>query len=118
MEEINRAGGNSGASTVRCTTWYAPASRFGGAETPRTCRASHTRAAVAIDGGHEPSTGTDTTSLKTTAVKQGVAIRNGQKVMDLAHSALGLMILLARHDAACASREKGRRPVDIPRRFA
>ncbi len=66
-------------------------------------------------GVTEPTTGTDTTKIKTTAVKKGDRyVINGQKVWisRVLHS--DLMILLARDHAARSVEEKVRRHVDFP----
>ena len=58
----------------------------------------------------EPSTGSDTTSLSTTAVRQGDRyVISGQKVWTsrLQHS--DLMIVLAAHDAAGRGQDADRR---------
>ena len=98
MEEINRSGGNSGAVTARCTTWArccATAARRRRKsifrESPRaSCASSRWRVT-------EPTTGTDTTKIKTTAVKKdGRYVVNGQKVWISRVQHSDLMILLAR----------------------
>ena len=71
MEEINRCGGNSGAC--------------------------HGQLRLQSMGVTEPSTGTDTTKIKTTAVKKGDRyVVNGQKVWISRIQHSDLMILLAR----------------------
>jgi len=53
--------------------------------------------APAIDGSDEPTTGTDTTQLKTTAVRRGDRyLINGQKVWISRVQHSDLMLLLAR----------------------
>jgi acyl-CoA dehydrogenase len=98
MEEINRAGGNSGAChgqmyVMGCVV------RHGSAKQkedllPRIARGEIRLQSMAVT---EPSTGSDTTKLKTTAVLKGDCyVVNGQKVWTsrLQHS--DYMLLLAR----------------------
>lgn len=98
MEEINRAGGNSGAchgqmynmgtllrhGSVAQKNYYLPKIAKG-------------ELRLQSMGVTEPTTGTDTTKIKTTAVKQGDRyIINGQKVWISRVQHSDLMILLAR----------------------
>jgi acyl-CoA dehydrogenase len=98
MEEINRAGGNSGAChgqmyVMGCIV------RHGSEQQkqdllPRIARGEIRMQSMAVT---EPSTGSDTTKLKTTAVRRGDRyVINGQKVWTsrLQHS--DYMLLLAR----------------------
>ncbi|MEI8144669.1 MAG: acyl-CoA dehydrogenase family protein [Alphaproteobacteria bacterium] len=98
MEEINRSGGNSGA--VHGQMYNMGTILNGGsaeqkqAYLPRIAAGELRLQSMAVT---EPTTGTDTTKLKTTAVKRGDRyVVNGQKVWTsrLQHS--DLMILLAR----------------------
>ncbi|RAI38605.1 acyl-CoA dehydrogenase family protein [Rhodoplanes roseus] len=98
LEEINRAGGNSGACHGQMYN-MSTLLRAGSAEQkqrilPRIATGEIRMQSMAVT---EPTTGSDTTKLKTTAVKQGDRwVVNGQKVWTsrLQHS--DLMILLAR----------------------
>ncbi|MDC7787429.1 acyl-CoA/acyl-ACP dehydrogenase [Rhodoplanes sp. TEM] len=98
LEEINRAGGNSGACHGQMYN-MSTLLRAGSAEQksrilPRIASGEIRMQSMAVT---EPTTGSDTTKLKTTAVKQGDRyVVNGQKVWTsrLQHS--DLMILLAR----------------------
>ena len=67
----------------------------------------------------EPTTGTDTTKIKTTAVRKGDRyVVNGQKVWISRVQHSDLMILLARTTPLDAGREEIRGHVDLPRRPA
>jgi acyl-CoA dehydrogenase len=98
MEEINRAGGNSGAChgqmyVMGCIVRHG-SDRQKQDLLPRIARGEIRMQSMAVT---EPSTGSDTTKLKTTAVLQGDRyVVNGQKVWTsrLQHS--DYMLLLAR----------------------
>ena len=98
MEEINRAGGNSGAchgQMYNMTTLI----RHGSEEQRRTYLPQIASGALRLQsmGVTEPTTGTDTTRLKTTAVRRGDRyVINGQKVWISRVQHSDLMILLAR----------------------
>ncbi|ALM83446.1 acyl-CoA dehydrogenase family protein [Bordetella sp. N] len=98
MEEINRAGGNSGAchgqmynmGTLLRHGSEAQKQRY----LPRIASGELRLQSMAVT---EPTTGTDTTKLKTTAVKKGDRyVVNGQKVWISRVQHSDLMILLAR----------------------
>jgi acyl-CoA dehydrogenase len=98
MEEINRAGGNSGAvhgqmynmSTLLRAGSAAQKNRY----LPEIAAGRLRLQSMAVT---EPTTGTDTTKLKTTAVRSGDRyIVNGQKVWTSRVQHSDLMILLAR----------------------
>jgi acyl-CoA dehydrogenase len=98
MEEINRAGGNSGAvhgqmynmSTLLRAGSAAQKNRY----LPEIAAGRLRLQSMAVT---EPTTGTDTTKLKTTAVRNGDRyIVNGQKVWTSRVQHSDLMILLAR----------------------
>ena len=99
MEEINRGGGNSGACHGQMYvmgTLAAPRHRR--SRRKSTCRRSP-RGELRLQsmGVTEPTTGTDTTKIKTTAVKKGGRyVINGQKVWISRIQHSDLMILLAR----------------------
>ncbi|PTS87594.1 acyl-CoA dehydrogenase, partial [Sphingomonas sp. HMWF008] len=98
MEEINRSGGNAGAchgQMYNMTTLL----RHGSEEQRRTYLPRIASGALRLQsmGVTEPTTGTDTTKIKTTAVRQGDRyIVNGQKVWISRVRHSDLMILLAR----------------------
>jgi acyl-CoA dehydrogenase len=98
MEEINHCGGNSGAVHGQMYN-MGTLLRNGSAEQkarylPRIAAGELRIQSMAVT---EPSTGTDTTKLKTTAVKRGDRyIVNGQKVWISRVQHSDLMILLAR----------------------
>ena len=98
MEEINRAGGNSGAchgqmynmSTLLCHGSKAQKELY----LPKISSGEWRLQSMGVT---EPSTGTDTTKIKTTAVKQGDRyVINGQKVWISRVQHSDWMILLAR----------------------
>ena len=98
MEEINRCGGNSGAvhgQMYNMSTLLRNGSRAQQAQyLPRIAAGELRIQSMAVT---EPTSGTDTTKLKTTAVKRGDRyIVNGQKVWISRVQHSDLMILLAR----------------------
>jgi acyl-CoA dehydrogenase len=98
MEEINRSGGNSGACHGQMYN-MGTLVRHGSEEQKRRYLPKIASGELRLQsmGVTEPTTGSDTTRLKTTAVRQGDRyVVNGQKVWisRLQHS--DLMILLAR----------------------
>jgi acyl-CoA dehydrogenase len=98
MEEINRAGGNSGACHGQMYN-MGTLLRHGSAAQkqhylPRIARGEWRLQSMGVT---EPSTGTDTTRIKTTAVKRGDRyVVNGQKVWISRIQHSDFMILLAR----------------------
>lgn len=111
MEEINRAGGNSGACHGQMYN-MGTLLRHGSAEQkqqylPGIASGELRLQSMAVT---EPTTGTDTTKIKTTAVRQGDRyIVNGQKVWISRIQHSDLMILLARTTplAECAKKSEG-----------
>ena len=98
MEEINRAGGNSGACHGQMYNMNTLV-RHGSEEQRRKYlpRIASGELRLQSMGVTEPTTGTDTTQLKTTAVKKGDKyVINGQKVWISRVQHSDLMILLAR----------------------
>jgi acyl-CoA dehydrogenase len=98
MEEINRAGGNSGAchgQMYNMTTLVRHGSEAQRREYLPRIAAGELR--LQSMGVTEPTTGTDTTRIKTTAVRNGDRyVINGQKVWISRVQHSDLMILLAR----------------------
>ncbi|WP_414897944.1 acyl-CoA dehydrogenase family protein [Rhodovulum sp. YEN HP10] len=98
MEEINRSGGNSGAchgQMYNMTTLV----RHGSEEQRRRYLPKIAAGELRLQsmGVTEPTTGTDTTRIKTTAVRKGDRyVINGQKVWISRVQHSDLMILLAR----------------------
>ncbi|KPD10491.1 MULTISPECIES: acyl-CoA dehydrogenase family protein [Rhodobacterales] len=98
MEEINRAGGNSGACHGQMYN-MGTLLRHGSEEQkqrylPRISSGELRLQSMAVT---EPTTGTDTTKIKTTAVRKGYHyVVNGQKVWISRVQHSDLMILLAR----------------------
>jgi acyl-CoA dehydrogenase len=98
MEEINRSGGNSGACHGQMYN-MGTLLRHGSAEQKQRYLPKIASGELRLQsmGVTEPSTGTDTTKIKTTAVKQGDRyVVNGQKVWISRVQHSDLMILLAR----------------------
>ncbi|WP_313136386.1 acyl-CoA dehydrogenase family protein [Paracoccus jeotgali] len=98
MEEINRAGGNSGACHGQMYNMNTLI-RHGSEEQRRKYlpRIASGELRLQSMGVTEPTTGTDTTKIKTTAVKTGDKyVINGQKVWISRVQHSDLMILLAR----------------------
>ncbi|MDB5999596.1 MAG: acyl-CoA dehydrogenase, partial [Rhizobacter sp.] len=98
MEEINRAGGNAGACHGQMYN-MGTLLRHGSAAQkseylPRIASGELRLQSMAVT---EPTTGTDTTKLKTTAIRKGDRyVVNGQKVWISRVQHSDLMILLAR----------------------
>jgi acyl-CoA dehydrogenase len=98
MEEINRSGGNSGACHGQMYN-MGTLLRHGSEEQKRKYlpRIASGELRLQSMGVTEPSTGTDTTKIKTTAVRKGDHyVVNGQKVWISRVQHSDLMILLAR----------------------
>jgi acyl-CoA dehydrogenase len=98
MEEINRCGGNSGACHGQMYN-MGTLLRHGSEQQKREYlpRIASGELRLQSMGVTEPSTGTDTTKIKTTAIKQGDRyVINGQKVWISRVQHSDLMILLAR----------------------
>lgn len=98
MEEINRAGGNSGACHGQMYN-MGTLLRNGSEEQKQRYlpRIASGELRLQSMGVTEPTTGTDTTKIKTTAVKKGDRyVVNGQKVWISRVQHSDLMILLAR----------------------
>ncbi|MDQ8035341.1 MAG: acyl-CoA dehydrogenase family protein, partial [Bordetella sp.] len=98
MEEINRSGGNSGACHGQMYN-MGTLLRHGSDEQKRTYlpRIASGELRLQSMGVTEPTTGTDTTRIKTTAVKKSDRyVINGQKVWISRVQHSDLMILLAR----------------------
>jgi acyl-CoA dehydrogenase len=108
MEEINRAGGNSGACHGQMYNMNTLI-RHGSEEQRRTIlpRIASGELRLQSMGVTEPTTGTDTTQLKTTAVRKGDRwVVNGQKVWISRVQHSDLMILLARTTPADKVKKK------------
>lgn len=98
MEEINRAGGNSGACHGQMYN-MGTLVRHGSAEQKQKYLPKIASGELRLQsmGVTEPTTGTDTTKIKTTAVRKGDRyVINGQKVWISRIQHSDLMILLAR----------------------
>jgi acyl-CoA dehydrogenase len=98
MEEINRSGGNSGACHGQMYN-MGTLLRHGSAEQKKLYLPKIASGELRLQsmGVTEPTTGTDTTKIKTTAVRKGDRyVVNGQKVWISRIQHSDLMILLAR----------------------
>ncbi|WP_321839773.1 acyl-CoA dehydrogenase family protein [Paraburkholderia bannensis] len=98
MEEINRSGGNSGACHGQMYN-MGTLLRHGSEEQKRNYLPKIASGELRLQsmGVTEPTTGTDTTKIKTTAVRRGDRyVINGQKVWISRVQHSDLMILLAR----------------------
>jgi len=98
MEEINRSGGNSGACHGQMYNMNTLVRHGSEAQRQKYLpRIASGELRLQSMGVTEPTTGTDTTQLKTTAVKKGDRyVINGQKVWISRVQHSDLMILLAR----------------------
>ena len=108
MEEINRCGGNSGACHGQMYN-MGTLLRSGSDEQKRTYLPKIASGELRLQsmGVTEPTTGTDTTSLRTTAVRMGDRyVVNGQKVWISRIQHSDLMILLARTTPQAETRKK------------
>ncbi|MDQ0587219.1 acyl-CoA dehydrogenase family protein [Variovorax paradoxus] len=108
MEEINRSGGNSGACHGQMYN-MGTLLRHGSEAQKRNYlpRIATGELRLQSMGVTEPSTGTDTTKIKTTAVKKGDRyVVNGQKVWISRIQHSDLMILLARTTPLAEVRKK------------
>ncbi|WP_431273685.1 acyl-CoA dehydrogenase family protein [Variovorax ureilyticus] len=108
MEEINRAGGNSGACHGQMYN-MGTLLRHGSDEQKKKYLPRIATGDLRLQsmGVTEPSTGTDTTRIKTTAVKKGDRyVINGQKVWISRIQHSDLMILLARTTPLAEVRKK------------
>ncbi|HXZ49638.1 MAG TPA: acyl-CoA dehydrogenase family protein [Usitatibacter sp.] len=108
MEEINRAGGNAGACHGQMYN-MGTLLRHGSAEQkarylPRIARGELRLQSMAVT---EPTAGTDTTAIRTTAVRRGDRyVVNGQKVWTSRVQHSDLMILLARTTPAAEVKKR------------
>jgi acyl-CoA dehydrogenase len=112
MEEINRCGGNSGACHGQMYN-MGTLLRHGSEEQKRRYLPKIATGELRLQsmGVTEPTTGTDTTNLKTTAVRVGGKggdryVVNGQKVWISRVQHSDLMILLARTTPAAEAKKK------------
>jgi len=109
LEEINRTGGNSAACHAQMYI-MGTILRHGSAEQKRRYlpRIASGELRLQAFGVTEPTTGTDTTKLKTTAVRKGERyVVNGQKVWTSRVQHSDLMLLLARTTPLAEVKRKG-----------
>ncbi|MBP0594743.1 acyl-CoA/acyl-ACP dehydrogenase [Paraburkholderia sp. LEh10] len=108
MEEINRCGGNSGACHGQMYN-MGTLLRHGSAQQKKRYLPSIASGELRLQsmGVTEPTTGTDTTKIKTTAERKGDRyVINGQKVWISRVQHSDLMILLARTTPLCDVKKK------------
>ena len=118
MEEINRCGGNSGACHGQMYNMGTLLRHGSDAQKrhylPKIASGELRLQSMAVT---EPTTGTDTTKIRTTAVKKGDRyVVNGQKVWISRVQHSDLMILLARTTPRRPVGEEVRGHVDLPGR--
>ena len=109
LEEVNRSGGNSAACHAQMYI-MGTILRHGSDEQKRRYlpRIATGELRLQAFGVTEPATGTDTTKLKTTAVRKGDRyVVNGQKVWTSRVQHSDLMLLLARTTPIAAVKQKG-----------
>ena len=120
MEEIQASGCNGAACHAQMYT-MGTLLRHGSAEQKSRYLPAIARGELRLQafGVTEPTSGTDTLSLRTTAARDGDHyVVNGQKIWTSRAEHSDLMLLLARTDAARAGRLAHRRPFGLPRRHA
>jgi len=108
LEEVNRSGGNSGACHAQMYI-MGTLLRHGSAEQKRRYLPGIASGAVRLQSFAvtEPTTGSDTTKLKTTAVRRGDRyVVNGQKVWTSRVQHSDLMLLLARTTPVSETKKK------------
>ncbi|HLQ24667.1 MAG TPA: acyl-CoA dehydrogenase family protein [Acidiferrobacterales bacterium] len=109
LEEVNRSGGNSGACHAQMYT-MGTLLRHGSEAQKRLYlpKIAHGELRLQAFGVTEPTTGSDTTKLKTTAVRQGDRyVVNGQKVFISRVQHSDLLLLLARTTSLNQVKKKG-----------
>ena len=114
LEEINRSGGNAGACHAQMYT-MGTLLRHGSDAQKREFLPKIASGELRLQafGVTEPTTGSDTTQLKTTADAQGRPLRRPRpESVDLARRALRSAAARRPHDADRAGEEAHRRPVD------
>ena len=121
LEEIHRAGCNAGACHAQMYT-MGTVLRHGSDEQKAKWLPAIASGELRLQafGVTEPTSGTDTSSLKTFAKRDGNDgyVVNGQKIWTSRAEYSDLMILLARTTPKEQVEEAHRRPVGIPRRHA
>ena len=116
MEEIDAAGGNGAACHAQMYT-MGTLLRHGSDEQKARWlpRIASGELRLQAFGVTEPSSGSDTLNLRTTAVREGDHyIINGQKILDLAGRALGPAVAARTYHAAGRLRAAHARPVGVP----
>ena len=118
LEEVHRAGCNAGACHAQMYT-MGTVLRHGSEEQKEQWlpRIATGELRLQAFGVTEPTSGTDTSSLRTTAKRDGDHyIVNGQKIWTSRAEHSDLMLLLARTTPKDQADEAHRRPVGVPRR--
>ena len=101
--------------TPRCTSWGAAAPRHPGPKTTVAAADRERRIALQAFGVTEAAAGSDTTQIRTEAVRHGdVYVVNGEKRWTSRLQNSDLMLLLA-HTSASPPGEKTRRALAVPR---
>ena len=120
LEEVNRCGGNSG--TVHGQMYNMFTLLRHGSEAQKSYylpKLANGELRLQSMGVTEPTTGTDTTKIKTTAVSARRQVRDQRaEGVDLAHPAFRPDDPAGTHHAIGRGEEKVRRHVDLPRRPA
>ena len=121
LEEIHAAGGNGAACHAQMYT-MGTILRHGSAEQKQNYLPKIASGELRLQafGVTEPTSGTDTLSLRTTARREGNDhyVINGQKIWTSRAEHSDLMLLLARTTPQRAGQEAHRRPVGVPGRHA
>ena len=120
LEEVNRSGATPAPAMPRCTSW---GRCFGTAATRRSSGTFRTSPAVRLRlqafAVSEPTTGSDTTQMKTMAVRKGDGVRGDRpEGVDLARGAFRPDAADGADDAARAGGQAQRRAVDAARGHA
>ena len=120
LEEIHAAAATRAPATRRCTSWARCCGTAARSRSSGTCpKIASGELRLQAFGVTEPTTGSDTTKLKTRAVRDGDHyVVNGQKVWTSRALHSDLMLLLARTTPLDEVSEEDRRPVGVPGRHA
>ena len=121
LEEVHASGGNGAACHAQMYT-MGTILRHGNAEQKKTYLPKIASGELRLQafGVTEPTSGTDTLSLRTTARREGNDhyVINGQKIWTSRAEHSDLMLLLGAHRAQGEDKKAHRRPVGVPGRHA
>ena len=120
MEEINRSGANAGACHAQMYT-MGTLLRHGSDAQKREYLPKIASGELRLQafGVSEPTTGSDTTQMKTMATRKGdTYVVRGQKVWISRAEHSDLLLLVARTTPVDQVKKRGEGPVDLPRRHA